>query len=344
MAPSPRHPRPRLDPQPHRVDFDYAVALIDRVASIAGATTFIDDIRADLHDEGVPAAITAHHTPTLFDWLLTALSYQGISDQVAHGYIEAHGKASWQGIEAGLQHPITCPKLASYWQFHGCHYHKGHHTCSRPDLVHGCPLPAHDLRNGRLNQAAYSLYLFIRDVAGGDLVGWIDHQFAAAGPPGQPGWAARAGQAVIGPLRHVFGVSDKILTMTLSGLLISAPDRPHWVQVGAGMITVDTLVHNFLVRTGILARFAADHPYGAGCYGPTGCAKILDRVAAAIDARQFNPAFPKTFPRFIQNAVWRYCAQLGLDLCNGNRIDDRLRCGNLYCHIYSICDRISLNS
>jgi hypothetical protein len=32
------------------------------------------------------------------------------------------------------------------------------------------------------------------------------------------------------------------------------------------MIAIDALVHNFLVRTGILARFAADHSYGAACY------------------------------------------------------------------------------
>jgi len=30
-----------------------------------------------------------------------------------------------------------------------------------------CPLPRHALRNGRLNQTVYSLFLFMRDVAGG---------------------------------------------------------------------------------------------------------------------------------------------------------------------------------
>jgi len=41
-------------------------------------------------------------------------------------------------------------------------------------------LPKHNLRNGRLNQTAYSLFLFIRDIADGDLVGWIDGQLQAA--------------------------------------------------------------------------------------------------------------------------------------------------------------------
>jgi hypothetical protein len=40
---------------------------------------------------------------------------------------------------------------------------------AEPDHFPACPLPTHDLRNGRLNQAAYSLFLFMRDVANGDL-------------------------------------------------------------------------------------------------------------------------------------------------------------------------------
>jgi hypothetical protein len=108
------------------------------------------------------------------------------------------------------------------------------------------------------------------------------------------------------------------------------------------MIAIDTLVHNFLHRTGILARFGADHLYGAACYRPGGCADIITVAAQRIDARRFNRAFPTVFPRFVQHAIWRYCAQLGLDVCNGNRLDDRRRCGNVYCQIRQFCDRIAL--
>jgi hypothetical protein len=343
--PSRQRPGPGFDCQTESTALDYAAGLIHRVCHLAGDASLIDNIRADLDEEGVREAITTHDTATIFDWLVAGLSYQGISNQVAHGYMEAHGSATWQGIEADLQQPVKCRKLASYWQFHGCRYHKTTQTCAEPDLIDQCPLPTHDLRNGRLNQAAYSLYLFIRDIAGGDLVGWIDNQFAAAGLPGQPSWAARAGEALVGPLRHVYGVSDKLLTMVLSGLLIGAPDdRRHWIEVGARMVAVDTLVHNFLVRTGVLGRLAADHPYGAACYGPTGCAEILDQVARRIDAREFNPRFPRTFPRFVQLGIWQYCAQDRFDVCNGNRIDDRQRCDNVYCQLRSICDRIVLNN
>jgi hypothetical protein len=108
------------------------------------------------------------------------------------------------------------------------------------------------------------------------------------------------------------------------------------------MIAIDTLVHNFLHRTGILARFKASHAYGAACYRSGNCAEIIDAIADRIDARQFNPSFPQVFPRFVQHAIWRYCSQNGLDVCNGNHIDDRERCANKECRVRLMCDRVVL--
>jgi hypothetical protein len=201
------------------------------------------------------------------------------------------------------------------------------------------------LRNGHLNQLAYSLYLFIRDIADGDLIGWIDQRLQAANSPTGPDRLARMRDALIAPLREIYGVSDKVLTMALSSLLLGAPNKLRlWPEVGASMIAIDTLVHNFLHRAGILHRFGADHAYGSACYRRGGCAEIIETVADRIDARAFNPAFPAIFPRFVQHAIWRYCAQTGLDVCNGNRIDDRKSCDNAYCQVRNICDRISLYS
>ena len=133
--------------------------------------------------------------------------------------------------------------------------------------------------------------------------------------------------------------------MALSYLLFAGGKRkPLWAETAATLIAVDTLVHNFLHRTGILQRLSADHPYGDQCYGPSGCARIIDLVAAHIDAREFNPAFPATFPRFVQNAIWRFCAGDGLNLCNGNRIDDREACQISYCYLFRICGRKPLKS
>jgi hypothetical protein len=324
---------------------DHAVRLIHRVCCLAGSADLMDEVRNQDSGLGITESIRRSDTPALFDWLVSALSYQGISDQVAEAYIEKYGSATWADIRAKLVQGTTCPKLKSYWHFHGCRYDKLSGTCAEPDHIETCPLPSHYLRNGRLNQMAYSLFLFIRDIADGDLVGWIDHRLQAADDPASANRLASLREALIRPLREVYGVSDKVLTMTLSGILLAAPkDWRLWIEVGASMIAIDTLVHNWLVRTGILHRFDAHHAYGMACYRPGGCASIVETAAGHIDARQFNPAFPRSFPRFVQHAIWRYCSQNGLDVCNGNRIDDRKSCRNVYCQIYNICDRISLRN
>jgi hypothetical protein len=322
---------------------DHAVRLIHAVCGLAGSATLIDDIRADLRADKVQAAIRNRNTAVVFDWLLAALSYQGISDQVAHDYMERHGRATWHDIDQKLGHGVSCPKLKSYWHFHGCRYDKTSRTCGEPEHIGGCPLPSHDLRNGHLNQAAYSLFLFIRDLADGDLIGWIDQQLQAANSPLGPDRLVRMRDSLIKPMREIYGVSDKVLAMALSALLLGAPRKMVlWAEVGGSMIAIDTLVHNFLHRTGILTRFNANHLYGAACYRPSGCADIVQAVAERIDARQFNPSFPQTFPRFVQHAIWQYCARNGLDVCNGNRINDARRCCNMDCRVRLMCDRVAL--
>jgi hypothetical protein len=322
---------------------NHAVRLIHAVCGLAGSPTLIDAIRAELRADKVRAAIRNHYTGPVFDWLMAAVSYQGISDQVAFEYMEKHGRATWQQIKQGLDRGANCPKLKSYWHFHDCRFDKISRTCAEPDHTRRCSLPKHDLRNGRLNQTAYSLYLLIRDVANCDLVGWIDRQLQAANDPLGPDRLARMRASLIEPLREVYGLSDKVLTMALSCILLGAPKRMSlWSEVGGSMIAIDTLVHNFLHRTGILHRFDANHAYGLACYRPGGCADIIQAVAEQIDARQFNLRFPKVFPRFVQHAIWQYCSQSGLDVCNGNRINDAHRCDNKDCRVRLMCDRVAL--
>ena len=132
--------------------------------------------------------------------------------------------------------------------------------------------------------------------------------------------------------------------VALASLFLGAPLRRAWAEVGASMIAVDSLVHNFLHRTGILQRLDAGHAYGPACYRPGGCAEIIAAVAQRIDAREFHRTYPQTFPRLVQRAIWEYCSQDGRDICNGNRINDRRRCSNTECQLYSICDRNALYS
>lgn len=316
----------------------HATTVMRRICTIAGSADIIDDARVELARAGVLAAIRSRDTGAICDWLLETVSYQGVSDAAAFSYMENHGRIRARAIAKAIGRD-RCPKLKSYWHFSDCGYRKLAKTCVMPDLLGRCSLPRHDLRNGRLNQTAYSLWLFLRDVAGGDLVTWLDGRLAQSA--GRPAYQLAA--AVLDPMRNVYGVSDKVLSMALSMLLLAGdPDRDQWRQAGGAMIAIDTLVHNWFHRTGILRRLNREHAYGAACNGDDGCSSIIRRAASRIDAREFNTAFPRTFPRFVQHAIWNFCAQGGMNWCNGNRIDDTQRCDDVTCPLFGRCDRIAL--
>jgi len=319
---------------------DHAVRIIHAVCCLAGRSDPSDWVDSA---SGLSAAIAQHDNEAVFDWLVSSLAYQGIANSLAYEYMQRHGRVTWRDLVAARFESASCDKLESYWAFHGCRYRKLRSSCAHPDRLPDCPVPRFPLRNGRLNETATSLFLFVRDLAQGDLIGWIDAQLDAARADSGRLAPETLAAALIDPLRNIHGVSDKLLTMVLSTILLSADtSRPGWREVGASMIVIDTLVHKFLHRTGILARFGASHAYGAACYRAGNCAAIIRAAAQRLDVRQFNPAFPEVFPRFVQVAIWRYCAQDEYDICNGNKINDRNSCDNIYCRLRSICDRISL--
>jgi hypothetical protein len=213
------------------VAIDHAVRIVHQVCCFAGSF----DLLGEFRHQALCAAIERHDTAALFDRLIHDFSFQGISDEIAENYMQRHGQATWRSIRKNFAKRPTCPKLQSYWHFHACRYEKTSHTCAEPDHIASCPLPTHRLRNGHLNQIAYGLYLFIRDVAEGDLVGWIDHRLEQANGQGPDG--AQACNALNNPLRNVYGVSDKVLAMALSDILIGAADvRPRWLEVGVHLM------------------------------------------------------------------------------------------------------------
>jgi hypothetical protein len=315
----------------------FAIELISSICAVSADPAFASSSDGDgSFDPRLLQALKDNSTPQLFDWMMDIFSFQGISDSVASSYLDFHGNATWREIKTQLARRPSCPLLSGYWTFEGCRYDKTRTSCSHPDRIGSCPLPRHRLRNGRLNQTAYSLYFFVRDQAGSDLFGWIDDQLCQVDASD----TRSAQEALIGPMRHIYGVSDKVLAMTLSSILMAAsPQRPFWFDIGSQMIVIDTLVHNWLGRTGILSAFEANHAYGPQCYQPNGCAEIIRLAAARIDARTFNSAYPATFPTFIQNALWRYCAADALDICNANNIDDNKVCDQTDCAIFDKCSK-----
>jgi hypothetical protein len=318
--------------------------LVRHVVELCGSGDFLDETGAALHQAGIQAAVASRDTPALVDWLLQAFSFQGVSDAIAQRYLDAHGQASWADVHSSLQAQPSCSKLQSFNTFRGCGYAKTALTCSEPTHLSSCSLPLMPLRNGRLNQIAYALVLFARDVCGGDLVGWIDQQLELADDPTTPGRVQRMRAALLEPLSRIGGISYKVLAMTLSDILLCGdPARERWVTTGASMIAIDTLVHNWMHRTGILHEHGAEHAYGPRCYAPGGCADLIEEAAQAVDARVLNPGFPAVFPRLVQVAIWLFCAERGFDFCNGNRIDDRAPCQRQTCVFWDECQHVPLH-
>ena len=107
--------------------------------------------------------------------------------------------------------------------------------------------------------------------------------------------------------------------MALSGLFLTRYPGWDYRQVGLHMIAVYGLVHNFLHRTGILDSYQLDHAHGPRCHGQKWCLGVIEDLARRIDCREFNPALPAHFLRFIQYHIWAYGAKDGENMCNLNK-------------------------
>jgi hypothetical protein len=57
-------------------ELGYAVDIIRAVCRLAGVPSFVNDLQAELRQQGIVEAIDRHDTAALFDWLAAALSFQ----------------------------------------------------------------------------------------------------------------------------------------------------------------------------------------------------------------------------------------------------------------------------
>ena len=122
-------------------DHDYAVSLVQTVCCLAGNPSYLEDLRSDLQAEGIPNAITNHDTPRLFNWLITALSYQGIADHIAKNSSQAR-QCRWAEIEDALGRSPSCPKLEGYWPFTAAVIRKTSGPVPSPIILRAAPYPA----------------------------------------------------------------------------------------------------------------------------------------------------------------------------------------------------------
>ena len=105
----------RRSPAKNDPAFAHATRLVFQVCHIAGTAAFVDEAGLGPDGKDLRKAIRNRNTAALFDYLVAALSYQGISDEVAKNFMDRHGLASWHVIESDLRRRPSCPKLRSYW-------------------------------------------------------------------------------------------------------------------------------------------------------------------------------------------------------------------------------------
>src|SRR5258707_14877233 len=110
--------------------FSQATELIRVICLSAGAASILDDSRVGLARQGVITAVQRHDTAAIFDWLIDALSYQGVADNIAYACMEQHGRVRWRDIAAALAGAPSCPSLRCCWSFADCGYLKGAGSCA----------------------------------------------------------------------------------------------------------------------------------------------------------------------------------------------------------------------
>ena len=266
--------------------------VVKRITAVCDATapcSLLLDLRARLERQSVPAAVKAHDTAALYDWLMPTLSYQGVSDAVAWAYMDRYGSVTHAEVVAALDATPACPRLGCYWSYAECGFAKSAYTCGSPEhLDDVCPVPRHDLRNGRLNQTAYSLALFLRDVCGDDLVGWLDTRLLAADMPGSVNRPAVLRTAVLDPLSGIYGVSAKGL---VDGAGRLTPCRRPRARAMAGCRGQ----HDRRRHAGPqldAPQWVPRRPRGPNTLTgraatlPAGCASIIETASEHIDARR----------------------------------------------------------
>lgn len=317
---------------------ELAAALLRHVGSGEAAGTSLgtgDDVTGQGRTR---SAISDNDTAALYRILMDGFSFQGITDAGARGYIARHGNADFLAVGHALSSARTvCPKLGGFSDYVGCGYRKTVPTCANPAALSACPVPTLPLRKGMLNEQAVSLYFLLRDRCGGDLVGFIDTTLEIAFR--QPDALTIAREALLAAFTSVAGVSRKLASMMCAELLLAAgPSRPRWFAVGKSMVAVDSLVHAWLHRTGILSAYGAGHLYGLHCFGQRGCEWIIRDLAERLSTGQGGAAAP----RELQHAIWRFCATDELAVCNGRRIPAGAVCEHSVCPFWNGCARLRL--
>ena len=286
------------------------------------------------------AAIARRDTAALFDWLVEALSYQGIADRIAYDYMQRHGRARWARIMASLaRNPparssaATGGSTTAIPQGNDNVRRAWPHRRLRPAQPPAAHRPADQIGVRPVPVHARLPMTISWTGSIGNWLRWIPNPLTGSLPCARP--SSVRSQRLWGGRQ---GLGD--------GLVVAAAERrqrrPLWRRSRRDFVAVDTLVHNFVHRTGILRRLGAEHPYGVGCYRPADALTFSGSLAATSTPGSSIRPSPRRFRGSCRMRSGGYCAENGLDVCNGNRIDDRQPLRQRHCQLFRRCDRVAL--
>lgn len=278
----------------------------------------------------------------LYRFFLDAFKYVGGSNLVNEKvWEEMNPKPTYHRIRNELG-SAECPKLESFDQFDRCGYSKSQKDsgkpCTMPRFFNECPLPQYDMKNGKLNQMVFSTYLFLKDRCQGDFPGFIKEIF---GTPQQvekleeEELNARV-KTLENEMCRIFNVGPKLINMTMSSLFYAKTGKWNYRRVFPQMAAVDSLVHEFLHRTGTLKLFGREHKYGEKvCHSPEGCVGVINDIARQIDCRRYNKDYPEYYPRMVQVCIWKFCTEsCNQKNCKYEELDEG-------CEFFDWCEHLS---
>jgi hypothetical protein len=212
------------------------------------------EIQAILHQmiHGKPQ----HKSIKLYQYLLEAFLLSGGGDQSNYSYYaKQRVKPTFNRVKHAVK-AAQCPRLVTFETFKGCRYRKTTNKCNEPAFLGACPLPAFDMKRGSLNHMAFSLYLFLRDICRRDFYAHVTEHFGQGHLA--DGSINELLQGFIEKVTSIANVGPKLAHMALSGLFLTRYPSWDYHRVGLHMIAVDSLVHNFLHRTGMARRIPGD--------------------------------------------------------------------------------------
>jgi hypothetical protein len=117
-----------------------------------------------------------------------------------------------------------------------------------------CPVPHLDMKKGVLNQMAFSLFFFLRDVCRGDFYRFVQNQFGDRPLPERE--LGERIQGFIDQVSRIKNVGPKLVDMVFSHIFFTQAPGWDYRAIGVRMVAIDTLVHNFLAKTGTFCEGA----------------------------------------------------------------------------------------